>query len=133
MSSTGTVAGWDWGAPASRRAPETPARRRAPSPLIQLLRYVAAHRKYAALTVLFGVTGFLLSFVYPWIIGSAVDLVTVPAIQHLPLAARASRLVHLTELAAVTGVMHALVLYGRGHFNVHLGDGIVTDLRRELY
>jgi subfamily B ATP-binding cassette protein MsbA len=94
---------------------------------------VAAHRKYAALTVLFGVTGFLLSFVYPWIIGSAVDLVTVPAMQRLPLAVRATRLIHLTELAAVTGVMHALVLYGRGHFNVHLGDGIVTDLRRELY
>ena len=93
------MAGWDWGAPASRRAPETPARSRAASPLVQLLRYVAAHRKYAALTVLFGITGFLLSFVYPWIIGSAVDLVTVPAIQRLPLAVRAGRLVHLTELS----------------------------------
>jgi ABC-type multidrug transport system fused ATPase/permease subunit len=133
VSSSGTVAGWDWDPSASRRAPGAPAPRRALSPLLQLLRYVAAHRKYAALTVLFGVTGFLLSFVYPWIIGSAVDLATVPALQRLPLEVRGARLVHLTELAALTGVMHALVLYGRGHFNVHLGDGIVTDLRRALY
>jgi ABC-type multidrug transport system fused ATPase/permease subunit len=25
------------------------------------------------------------------------------------------------------------VVYGRGHFNVHLGDGIVTDIRRHLF
>jgi ABC-type multidrug transport system fused ATPase/permease subunit len=101
--------------------------------LLPLLRYVGAHRRYAALTIGFGVVGFLASFVYPWIIGSAVDLATAPTALRLPLEARHLRLFHLTELAALTGLVHAAVLYGRGHFNVHLGDGIVTDLRRQLF
>jgi len=42
-------------------------------PLFQLLRYVPPHRKYAALTLIFGSAGFLLSFAYPWIIGSVVE------------------------------------------------------------
>src|SRR4051812_10245956 len=109
------------------------ARTKTLGPLLPLLRYVGAHRRYAALTVGFGVIGFLLSFVYPWIIGSAVDLATAPMAWRIPLEARQLRLIHLTELAAATGLLHATVLYGRGHFNVHLGDGIVTDLRRELF
>lgn len=100
--------------------------------LRKLLRYVGGHRKWAALTVVFGALGFLLSFVYPWIIGSAVDLVVGPGAR-APLAQRRETLIWLTELAAVTGLLHAAVVYGRGHFNVHLGDGIVTDLRRDLF
>jgi ABC-type multidrug transport system fused ATPase/permease subunit len=103
------------------------------APLLRLLRFVGAHRRYAALTIGFGVAGFLLSFVYPWIIGSAVDLATAPAALRVPIEVRRARLFHLTELAVIAGVLHAAVLYGRGHFNVHLGDGIVTDLRRELF
>jgi ABC-type multidrug transport system fused ATPase/permease subunit len=102
-------------------------------PLLRLLRYAGAHRRYAGLTILFGTMGFLLSFVYPWIIGCVVDLVTAPAALRVPLAVRQDRLLYLTALAAVTGVLHAVVLYGRGHFNVHLGDGIVADLRRQLF
>jgi subfamily B ATP-binding cassette protein MsbA len=30
-------------------------------------------------------------------------------------------------------VLQAIVVYGRGHFNVHLGNSVVTDLRRELF
>ncbi|HXU60796.1 MAG TPA: ABC transporter ATP-binding protein, partial [Polyangia bacterium] len=131
-SSSGTAAGLGWRS-ASGRARGVQSAPREPGPLWQLLRYVRHHRKYAWLTVLFGVTGFLLSFVYPWIIGWTIDLAAAPAARRLPLAVRGARLLRLTEVAAATGVMHALVLYGRGHFNVHLGDGIVTDLRRELY
>lgn len=102
-------------------------------PLLQLLGYVRGHTRYAALTVAFGTAGFLLSFVYPWIIGSAIDLVASTA--HAPLSPdeRAARLWRLTQYAALTGIAHAVVLYGRGHFNVHLGDSIITDLRRELF
>jgi subfamily B ATP-binding cassette protein MsbA len=47
--------------------------------------------------------------------------------------AREARLLHLTELALITAFLHATVVYGRGHFNVHLGHGIITDLRRRLF
>ena len=97
-------------------------------PLWKLLAYARPHRKYAAITILFGTMGFLLSFVYPWIIGNIVDLVVTPAGP-----GRLQRLRWLTELAAVTAVLQALVVYGRGHFNLHLGDAVITDLRRDLF
>ncbi len=100
-------------------------------PLRELLGYVAAHKRYALVTVFFGALGFVLSFAYPWIIGSVVDLLVVKS--SMPAAERSRELVHFTELAAVTAVLHAVVVYGRGHFNVHLGDGIVTDIRKKLF
>jgi subfamily B ATP-binding cassette protein MsbA len=103
------------------------------SPLVKLLAYVRPHRKYALITVFFGVLGLLLSFAYPWIIGEVVDLVGANASRASGLEAREVRLAHLTELAAATAFLHAAIVYGRGHFNVHLGDGIVTDIRRHLF
>src|SRR5512146_3279885 len=102
------------------------------SPLLRLLGYVPPHRKYAALTFFFGTLGFLLSFVYPWIIGSAVDLVTA-ADSRLLSEVRGGRLLELTQMALITGLLHAVVLYGRGHFNARLGGAIVRDLRRDLF
>jgi subfamily B ATP-binding cassette protein MsbA len=99
-------------------------------PILRLLGYVRPHRKWAALTLLFGALGFALSFAYPWIIGSVVDVIVASP---LPLAEREDRLASLTELAAATALAHALVVYGRGHFNVHLGHGVVADIRRELF
>lgn len=96
----------------------------------KLLRYVRPHRKYAALTLAFGVLGFGLSYVYPWIIGTVVDLA---AAAERPLEERRATLFFMTELAAGTAVLHAIVVYGRGHYNVHLGHGVVTDLRRALF
>jgi len=103
------------------------------SPLLRLLGYVGPHRKYAALTVCFGVLGFALAFVFPWIIGSAVDVIVAPRDPGFPLEARVAALIRLTELAALTAVGHAVVVYGRGHFNIRLGHGIVADIRRELF
>jgi ABC-type multidrug transport system fused ATPase/permease subunit len=101
-------------------------------PLLRLLRYLGPHAKFAGLTVLFGTTGFLLSFVYPWIIGAVVDLTGSSALQGA-LADREQQLSSLARLAALTGIVHAIVVYGRGHYNVRLGDAIVADLRRELF
>lgn len=96
-------------------------------PLSRLLRYVRAHPAPAVLTVLFGTSGFLLSFVYPWIIGGVVDLIQSTA------PGREQRLLWLTQLAAATAFGHALVVYGRGHFNAKLGASVVADLRRDLF
>jgi ABC-type multidrug transport system fused ATPase/permease subunit len=98
--------------------------------LFQLLRYVGPHRKHAFLTVLFGAMGFLLSFAYPWIVGSIVDLISRPSGSA---SANAERLRWLTQLSVATAVLHAVVVYGRGHFHVHLGDAIAGDLRRDLF
>lgn len=100
--------------------------------LRDLFRYVGPHRKYVALTLVFGVLGFGLSFVYPWIIGKVVDIVSAPP-EARSLADRRGALVRMTELAALTAMMHALVVYGRGNFNVHLGHGVISDIRRALF
>jgi subfamily B ATP-binding cassette protein MsbA len=74
-----------------------------------------------------------LSFAYPWIIGSVVDLIVAPPSSGLTAAAREQGLVRYTLLAAATAVGHGAVIYGRGHCNVLLGDGIVTGIRRALF
>jgi ABC-type multidrug transport system fused ATPase/permease subunit len=103
-------------------------------PLRSLLRYVPRHRASAWLTVLFGVLGFLLSFVYPWIVGRTVDVATASGeAAALSADAKYAELRWLAAISAVTGVLHALVVYGRGHFNTRLGELIVSDLRRDLY
>lgn len=101
------------------------------SAVLRLLGYVGPHRKYAWLTVAFGVGGLLLSFAYPWIIGRVVDLVGNAS--QASLGSREVHLIRLTQLAAVIAVLHAAVVYGRGHFNVHLGHGIISDIRRDLF
>ncbi len=105
---------------------------RVSNPLFELLGYARPHVKYVWLTIGFGVLGFALSFAYPWIIGSVIDLAISPA-SPKSVADRGPALTRLTELAALTAILHALVVYGRGHFNVHLGDGIVTDIRKRLF
>jgi ABC-type multidrug transport system fused ATPase/permease subunit len=101
-----------------------------PRLLMELLQYVTPHRRYAVLTVAFGALGFGLSFAYPFIIGAVVDVIALPGLSP---AARNAQLLRLTELALATAILHALVVYGRGHFNVHLGHNVVTDMRRALF
>ncbi|MDX2088693.1 MAG: ABC transporter ATP-binding protein [Kofleriaceae bacterium] len=98
--------------------------------LLQLLRYLRPHGKYAALTIGFAVLGFSLSFAYPWIVGNVVDALAHPSLSY---AARQQTIVRMAQLGVITAALHAVVVYGRGHFNVHLGNGVVTDLRRQLF
>src|SRR3954464_11523988 len=83
------------------------ARRRAAAarPLLQLLAYARPYRLHATLTVGFGALGFLLSFVYPWIIGSVIDLIG-SAGAALTADQRRHALARLTELAGITGLLH---------------------------
>jgi ABC-type multidrug transport system fused ATPase/permease subunit len=97
-------------------------------PVFELLSYARPHFKVALSTLVFGTAGFLLAFSYPWIIGSAVDLIT-----QRDLPDRVPRLMRLTEASALTAVLHAFVVYGRGHSNVRLGDAVITDLRVRLF
>jgi len=101
--------------------------------LLRLLGYVRAHKRYAALTAFFGTSGFLLSFVYPWIVGAVVDLASAPAWRAATSAARRQELLRLSQLGVLVAGLNALVVYGRGHFNTHLTNGIVTDLRNQLF
>jgi subfamily B ATP-binding cassette protein MsbA len=98
--------------------------------LRHLLHYLRPHGKYVALTVVFAVLGFSLSFAYPWIIGNVIDGLASTSLSH---AARQHTIVQMTQLALLTAVLQAIVVYGRGHFNVHLGNRVVTDLRRDLF
>jgi len=99
-------------------------------PLFRLLRYLGPHRRYVGLTVLFGSAGFLLSFAYPYLIGEAIDLIASSGTPH---AQRQQGLFTITQQAVLVALLHSLVVYGRGHFNVLLGNSIVMDLRAALF
>jgi ABC-type multidrug transport system fused ATPase/permease subunit len=100
-------------------------------PIARLVPYVRQSWQFAGLTLVFGVAGFLLSFVYPSIIGAIVDLIHPSS--PISRQEQLDTVWRLTALSAVSGLGHALVLYGRGHFNVRLGSGVMAALRRDLF
>jgi ABC-type multidrug transport system fused ATPase/permease subunit len=121
-------------AEAPLRAPAESSARDSLRPVFALLRYVPRHRTSALLTVLFGVLGFLLSFVYPWIVGRVVDIATAEGRDFArATGAGFDELRFLAQLSAATAILQALVVYGRGHYNIRLGESIASDLRRDLY
>jgi ABC-type multidrug transport system fused ATPase/permease subunit len=118
--------------PLRESCPPAPVPESTAATLLQLFRYVRPHRKYALLTMFFGALGFGLSFAYPWIIGNVVDIVANPP-QGSSDGGRQRRILWLALAAAVTAVFQAIVVYGRGHFNVQLGHAVVVDLRQKIF
>ena len=92
-----------------------------------------------ALTVVTGVVGIALNFVFPWLIGSAIDSVVAPdwvrrGLSEPPSFEQRSRaLWTLAAVGAATALSFGLVFYVRGHYTVKLGNRIITDLRRDLF
>jgi subfamily B ATP-binding cassette protein MsbA len=104
----------------------------------RLFRYVWTEKRLMLLSTLFGVVGLCLPFVYPWIIGRAIDTVILARPAHpgaLPPGydQRVHWLFILTGLAALTAVTWAIAGYSKGHFTLQLGNHIVTRLRYDLF
>lgn len=100
--------------------------------LLRLLGYLRFHKAYTVWTALFGSAGFLLAFVFPWIAGAIIDLST-GATGVASEESRTLKLLWLTGVAGLSGLLSAIVVYGRGHCNTLLGDAVVADLRKELF
>jgi ABC-type multidrug transport system fused ATPase/permease subunit len=104
--------------------------------LQRLLRYVWAERRLAIISVLFGVFGLCLPFVYPMVIGSAIDTVVLGRSAGgaiVPYSERVDRMVLLTIIGGATAAAWAIVGYSKGHFTLRLGNHIVTRLRHDLF
>jgi ABC-type multidrug transport system fused ATPase/permease subunit len=86
-----------------------------------------------------GILGTALVFVFPWLIGSAIDLVIAPDWVRRGLASpptdaeRMRTLWKLVGIGAATAVSFGVGFYNRGHYTVKLGNRIITDLRRDLF
>jgi ABC-type multidrug transport system fused ATPase/permease subunit len=105
-----------------------------PSKLVsatRLLGYARRYRTLLAATLTMGVLGFAISFLFPWLIGTAIDKVIAP--QHIPEADRARTLLTLLMVGGVTALVTAVAVYGRGHLSVKLGNRIIADLRQDLF
>src|SRR4051794_13399728 len=97
----------------------------------RLLGYARRYRTLLAATLTMGVMSFAISFLFPWLIGSAIDKVIAPA--HLPEAERARTLLTLLIIGAVTALVTAFAVYGRGHLSVKLGNRVIADVRQDLF
>src|SRR5690348_5869554 len=103
--------------------------------LTQALRY----KSLLALTLGAGMLNVALTFVFPWLIGSAIDSVTAPdwerwgAAGPPTFAQRARHLWVLVAIGAGTALLFGVVGYARGHYSVKLGNRLITDLRRDLF
>ncbi len=100
----------------------------------RLAGYVLAEKKLLALTVVTGILGFAMTFIFPWVVGSLIDdVIAPPPERQITAAMQMQRLALLTSISAATALLYAVAGYGRGHFNMKLGNRVVTAIRRDLF
>ncbi|HSI32903.1 MAG: ABC transporter ATP-binding protein [Phycisphaerae bacterium] len=98
----------------------------------RLLNYARRYRLLLGLTLLMGVLGFAVTFVFPWLIGSLIDkVIAQPA--GADSAGRTRWLYILLGIGGVTALVSSVAVYGRGHLSVKLGNRIIADLRQDLF
>jgi subfamily B ATP-binding cassette protein MsbA len=107
--------------------------------LKRLLTQALGYKWLLALTLGAGMLNVGLTFVFPWLIGSAIDGVTAPDWQRWGAAGpptfeqRSRHLWTLVAIGAGTALAFGIIGYLRGHYSVKLGNRLITDLRRELF
>ncbi|HXE53410.1 MAG TPA: ABC transporter ATP-binding protein, partial [Tepidisphaeraceae bacterium] len=102
--------------------------------LHRLLRYALGYKGLLSLSIIAGLVGLSLTFVIPWLIGSAIDKVIVPgATGNESLQDREHWLMILVAIGVGTALLMAFITYARGHWTVMLGNRIIADLRRDLF
>jgi subfamily B ATP-binding cassette protein MsbA len=102
----------------------------------RLFYYVWQEKRLVLLSVLFGVLGLCLPFVYPMLIGSAIDTVVLGRPRNgvaLSAEQREHWLMLLTVAGAITAVAWAAAGYCKGHFTLQLGNHIITRVRHDLF
>jgi subfamily B ATP-binding cassette protein MsbA len=100
--------------------------------LKSLFAYALRYRALLAVTLAMGVLGFAVTFVFPWLIGSAIDRVIAPSNDWSD-RGRYQWLLVLMAIGAGVVITSVIAGYGRGHFTVKLGNRVVADLRQDLF
>ena len=83
-----------------------------------------------------GVLGFAVTFLIPWLIGTAVDYVIAPRPVNgvAPSTESRTRWLWLLVIVGVcVALCSAVATYGRGHFSVKLGSRVIADVRQDLF
>lgn len=105
--------------------------------LERLFSYAKRYKALLVATIGMGLMGFAVTFVFPWMIGSAMDRVISPRPGPggvlPPVAQREHWLLLLTIIGTITALCSAVAVYGRGHMTAKLGNRIIADLRQELF
>lgn len=99
--------------------------------------YLQRHSWLALATFACALLGSLVTFVYPWLIGALIDHVISPgrdvSANDAGMDQRRRWLLILGAIGVFAPVLHAIAGYGRGHFNMMIGNRIVMDIRRDLF
>jgi ABC-type multidrug transport system fused ATPase/permease subunit len=107
--------------------------------LKRLLGHALRYKWLLGLTETAGALNVALTFVFPWLIGSAIDRVTAPDWTRWGMTdppsfeQRSHALWKLVGIGAGTALMFGVITYTRGHYTVKLGNRIIADLRRDLF
>jgi subfamily B ATP-binding cassette protein MsbA len=105
--------------------------------LRRLAGYLLANKGLLLITVVMGIVGFAITFIFPWVIGSLFDYVILakPPKGGAPptLEQRWNWLLVLFGISVVTAFLFAVAGFCRGHYNMKLGNRIVTAIRHDLF
>lgn len=105
----------------------------------RLLKQALSYRSLLVVVIIAGLVNVGLTFVFPWLIGTAIDRVTAPDWERWGATApptfdqRMHWLWLLVGIGAATAIMSGVITYTRGHFTVKLGNRVISDLRRDLF
>ena len=105
----------------------------------RLLKMAIHYKGLVALAVTASLVNLGLTFIIPWLIGSAIDDVIAPDwVAHgrdgpPTFEARIHWLTVLVVVGICTALLFGTIAYVRGHFTVKLGNRVIADLRMELF
>src|SRR4051812_8286126 len=102
-------------------------------PATKLLGYARRYKALLISTLIMGVLGFAVTFIFPWLIGSAIDRVISPPSALRDHSDRSRQLLILLGIGTVSALVSSVAVYGRGHLSVKLGNRIIADLRQDLF
>ena len=99
----------------------------------RLLGYARNYKLLLFSTLAMGMVGFGIIFLFPWLIGTAIDKVIGLTAQNSAVEQRAHWLVVLLIIGGIAVPVSSVAMYGRGHLSVKLGNRIIADLRQDLF
>ena len=105
-------------------------------PFRRLLKQALRYRALLTLAVVANLGNLALTFVIPWLMGSAIDHVVAPESSKFGAPTFEQRMSWLSFLLMI-GVATAFLIgafgWARGHYTLKLGNRIVVDLRQDLF
>lgn len=102
----------------------------------RFLSYALDYKGLLAISVVMGIAKFTSVFMFPWLLGSAIDHVFAPDPARGfvdTIEARTRWMWLLAGIGVLFSIIHSIATFGRGYYTAKLGNRVIADLRQDLF